>query len=93
MNDPRIKQESQKKPRETPIFDLGPDAKPLVRRLCPMHEARRPAFRWWRGFRTSTHLRATDPTSPLVTVLPYATALAIALLNVGASVMGPKKCS
>ena len=38
-----------KKPRETPILDLGADAKPLVRRLCPMHETRRPAFQWWRG--------------------------------------------
>src|SRR6202043_1542698 len=28
---------------------LGLNAKPLVRRLCPMHETRRPAFQWWRG--------------------------------------------
>jgi hypothetical protein len=37
------------------FFDLDPNAKTLVRRLCPMYETRRPAFQWWRGFRTMTH--------------------------------------
>jgi transposase len=25
---------------ETPVFDLGPNAKPLIRRLCTIHERR-----------------------------------------------------
>ena len=46
---------------------------------------------WWRGFRTSTHLRASDPTKPLVSALPYAAAWAVALLNLGLGVPGPEK--
>jgi hypothetical protein len=48
-----------------------------------MHEKRRPAFQWWRGFRTITHLRATNPTLLLVTELAlYSRPNAAALLNV-----------
>jgi hypothetical protein len=35
--------------RETPIFDLGPNAKTLVGRPRPMHERRRPAFQMVAG--------------------------------------------
>ena len=57
----------------------------------PTHETRRPAFQWWRGFRTSTHLRATDPTKLMVRALPYAAAWAVALLNLGLGAPGPEK--
>ena len=48
-------------------------------------------FLWWRGFRTSTHLRATDPTKLMVRALPYAAAWAVALLNLGLGVPDPDK--
>jgi hypothetical protein len=70
-----------KNPRETAVPHTRPNAKPMVRRLCPMHEKRRPAFQWWRGFTTIGHLPASNPTLLLVTGLPYAAALALHYSN------------
>jgi hypothetical protein len=57
---------SREKAPETPISNLAPNAKPLTRRLCPMHETRRPTFRWWRGFTTIGRPSPSRPTNPLV---------------------------
>ena len=40
---------SREKAPRNPNLWLRPERKPLVRRPCPMHETRQPAFRWWRG--------------------------------------------
>jgi hypothetical protein len=48
-----------------------------------MHETRRPASQWWRGFTTIVHLRASNPVLLLVTDLALCSRSGAALLNIG----------
>ena len=54
----------------------------------PNARARRPAFQWWRGFRTITHLRAINPTKLLVTGLALCSRPDAALLELRRPVVG-----
>ena len=60
--------------RETTILDPGPDAKPLVRRLCSMRQTRCPPLQWWRGrsvkARSSSNDDSTRPIDPPVDSTP-----------------------
>jgi hypothetical protein len=58
-------QELSRTPQTRPTNDRPPTKQAGQR---PVHTQRgaKNARTWWRGFRTSTHLRATDPMNPLV---------------------------